>query len=87
MSETPKAKGALIEIVERSTRASNEVGIIIPNEVRINGQPLLTSAEEPVEVHGIALSPGDPVKVTLTLFARRVVISEEQVEPVEDGRA
>lgn len=68
-------QAALIEIIERTDQPDPKV--IVPNEVRINGVPLMASAAEPVEVHAISIASGDVVQVTLTLFARRVVIGTE----------
>jgi len=78
--ETPR--GAVIEIVEkrRSTSPSPGGDVVIPNEIRINGQPLLCPAESPVKVHEIEIHGHDVVLVTLTVFARRVVIAAEEPE-------
>ena len=79
--ETPR--GAVIEIIEkRRTPNSPPPGgdVIIPNEIRINGQPLLTPKDHPVKVHEITIQGSDVVLVTLTLFARRVVIAAEDPE-------
>ncbi|MFB4265300.1 hypothetical protein [Nonomuraea sp. GTA35] len=76
--ETPR--GAVIEIIEkRHSNASLPGGdVIIPNEIRINGQPLLVPADLPVKVHEIEVQGHDAVLVTLTVFARRVVIAAEE---------
>jgi hypothetical protein len=74
------ARGAIIEIIERGATTSDESAgrsIIVPNDVRINGQSLLTSAEDPVIVHEISARADSCVRVTLTLFARRVSIRAE----------
>lgn len=78
--ETPR--GAVIEIIEKRRRSSPPPGgdVIIPNEIRINGQPLLVPADSPVKVHEIEVQGNDVVLVTLTLFARRVVIAAEDPE-------
>ncbi len=71
---------ALIEIVERSQmeRVPGAANIIVPNEVRINGIPLLVPADQHITVHDIEIPGGmEAVMVTLTLFARRVVIGAE----------
>jgi hypothetical protein len=65
-----------IEIIERSTAAVTVGSLIVPNEIRINGVPVLAAAE-PIEVHAIKMGAGDIVRVTLTLFARRVTIGAE----------
>ncbi|WP_432091028.1 hypothetical protein [Streptomyces sp. NRRL F-5630] len=72
--------GAVIEIIEKgATTSSDEPGksVIVPNDVRINGQSLLASADDPVIVHQISTRGDDLVRVTLTLFARRVSIRAE----------
>lgn len=83
-TETPPQRpiGAVIEIIERGRTTDDTQGgsIIVPNEVRLNGQPLLASAEDPVIVHQISTRGDDLVRVTLTLFARRVSIRAEHDE-------
>lgn len=84
------ARGAVIEIIERRSPEdladdSPSSSIVVPTEVRINGQQLLHSAEEPVRVHGVTARGDQAVLVTLTLFARRVVIGAEPHE--HDPRA
>jgi hypothetical protein len=75
----PTPLGAVIEIIERGKTTDDTTGgsVIVPNEVRINGHSLLTSAEEPVIVHEMSTRADDLVRVTLTLFARRVSIRAE----------
>jgi hypothetical protein len=75
-------RGAVIEIVEKRHSKSSPPGgdIVIPNEIRINGQPLLCPADTPVKVHEINIQGNDVVLVTLTVFARRVVIAIEEPE-------
>lgn len=74
--------GAVIEIIERrkTARDPDSIGddIIVPNDIRINGQSLLCSADDPVIVHEVTTNSEQPVKVTLTLFARRVLIDVEE---------
>ena len=75
-----EARGAVIEIVERRKGPiGNSAGesVIMPNDIRINGQSLLCPADQPVIVHGITIGDGELVRVTLTLFARRVEIKAE----------
>lgn len=74
MPDVPEA--AVIEIVEK-TDQEPQYGVIFPNEVRINGAPLLVPDGESVVVHEIGIPANDFVKVTLTLFARRVTIGAE----------
>lgn len=74
-------RGAVIEIVEKRPPGDydNISGdIIVPNEVRINGQALLCSADHPVRVHEVSAKAGDAVLVTLTLFAKRVSYQHEE---------
>ncbi|MET7429624.1 hypothetical protein ABZT16_11580 [Streptomyces flaveolus] len=77
-------RGAVIEIIEKG-RATSDANIgdsvIVPNDVRINGQSLLASAEDPVIVHEVSTRADDLVRVTLTLLARRVSIRAEN-DPV-----
>lgn len=73
---------AYIEIVEKNRTTNDTLGgsIIVPNEVRINGIPLLMPYGEKITVHEISFNQAsgeDVSKVTLTLFARRVVIAAE----------
>ncbi|MDH3037912.1 hypothetical protein [Streptomyces sp. TRM75561] len=73
-------RGAIIEIVEKDvTTSSDSAGrsIIVPNDIRINGQSLLSSADDPVIVHEITTRADACVRVTLTLLARRVSIRAE----------
>lgn len=73
------ARGAVIEIVERG-RATDDTtsgSLIVPNDIRINGQSLLSPQECPVKVHEMELDDSNLVCVTLTLIARRVVITAE----------
>ena len=70
------AQGAVIEIVER-VKTKDPNGVVVPNEVRINGQALLCSADEPVVVHEVSTLGDDLVYVTLTLIAKRVFVGQE----------
>ena len=74
MSEIPN--GAYIEIVEKTKSPDAHPQVIVPNEVRINGIPLL-AADEPIRVHEVSTSAHDLVRVTLTLIARRVEFKTE----------
>ena len=76
---TTQPSPAVIEIVERNRPATQarSNGIIIPDDIRINGQPLLAPAEQPVIVHEITSRADEATMVTLTLFARRVTIAAE----------
>lgn len=70
----PTPNAAVIEIVERTNDPDPKV--IVPNEIRINGTPVLAPADHPVEVHGITMGM-DVVQVTLTLFAKRITVAPE----------
>ncbi|WP_435246352.1 hypothetical protein [Streptomyces sp. NRRL F-5630] len=75
-----KSTAAIIEIIEKgATTSGDEPGesVIAPNEVRLNGQSLLASADDPVIVHEISTRGDELVRVTLTLLARRVSIRAE----------
>lgn len=74
------ARGAVIEIIENGATASGDsagASIIVPNDIRINGQSLLAPDDAPVIVHEISSRGDEAVRVTLTLFARRVVYRAE----------
>lgn len=78
MSEQPQ--GAVIEIVEKRSACQSgpHSDLIVPNEVRINGQALLMPKGAPVKVHDIEIRDRDAVLVTLTLFAKRITVSVEE---------
>jgi len=83
MSDKPQPTAALIEIVElgRTTDDTPGGSVITPNEIRINGTPIL-AGPEPITIHEMNFPtpgsvPDDLVKVTLTLYARRVTIAAE----------
>jgi hypothetical protein len=71
--------GAVIEIIERGAKTEDTTGqsVIIPDDVRINGQSLLVDAESPLIVHEMKIDNNSLVNVTLTLVARRVSIRAE----------
>jgi hypothetical protein len=75
--KTQPPTGAVIELIERDRTPDDTTGgsVVIPNEVRINGQPVLVPDDKPITVHEI--SAGGLVSVTLTLFARRISIRAE----------
>ena len=85
MAESQDARpvGAVIEVIERRREPAPDVegaDLIVPTEIRVNGQRLLTPKGHPVKVHQITLSEFDAVLVTLTVFAKRVVIGAEDAE-------
>lgn len=74
---------ALIEIVEKrktDTGESGAAGILVPNEVRINGIPLLCPQQEFIVLRDLTIGGQEAVQITLTLFARRVEIKSEVSE-------
>ena len=71
----------VIEIVEKRKKPASDSphnGIIVPNDVRLNGQSLMCSADDPVIVHEMSTASRDVVKVTLTLFASRVFVGHDE---------
>lgn len=74
----PLPEACTIEIVERTP--DPDPMVILPNEIRINGVLVLAPDDDPVEVHGMSLGGGDVVKVTLTLYAKRITIAPEPME-------
>lgn len=85
----PEPVGAVIEIVERRTKPADPdsygAQLVIPNEVRINGQQLLLTQDNPIVIHEIKPTDDSLVTVTLTLVARRVVIEAQDPEEVNVG--
>ncbi|MGA4896750.1 hypothetical protein ACPCAJ_02125 [Streptomyces griseoincarnatus] len=73
------ARGAVIEIIEtgRTTDETPGGSVITPNDIRINGQSLLSPRECPVTIHEMQIDSTSLVAVTLTLLARRVSIHAE----------
>lgn len=87
---TDRMQPALIEIVER-VRTTEDMdadamtgGYVRPQEIRLNGVPLAVPLGAPITVHPIVLNDGgdDLLKVTFTLYARRVVFG---AEPIGEG--
>ena len=77
-----EATAAVIEIVEKNRTTDDTTGgsVIVPNEVRINGIPLLIPADQQIKVHDMTFNNGrgdEFAWVTLTLFVRRVTIAAE----------
>jgi hypothetical protein len=68
-----------IEIIERTTDTDRDGahGIVVPNEIRINGKRVLTPQAHPPIIHEITTEGHQPVMVTITLFARTVSVSHE----------
>lgn len=85
---SPRPEAAFVEIVERRTASydPDERGpraTIRPNEVRINGTPLLVPNDEQIVVHETRIDDDDLVRVTLTMWVRRVVIGQEAADGAE----
>ncbi|MFC4373354.1 hypothetical protein ACFO5K_04515 [Nocardia halotolerans] len=68
-----------IEIIEYADTddRSGAAGVVRPQEIRINGKPVLSPKDNPVVIHELAIGGDDVVKVTLTVFARLVKIGLE----------
>ncbi|MER7053468.1 hypothetical protein [Streptomyces sp. NPDC000351] len=64
-------RGADIEIID----PGGDVPILVPSKVRINGTEVLIPAGAKIHIGEIA--DDEAVTVTLTMFARRVVIAAE----------
>jgi hypothetical protein len=80
LRKTDGPRGAVIEIVEKGRVTSDATigdSVIVPNDIRINGQSLLASADDPVILHEVSTRADELVRVTLTLLARRVSIRAE----------
>lgn len=79
MTQNQEPVGAVVEIVERRNPPTGDLAdeLVVPNEVRINGQPLMCPADHPVKVHPVTVGDGELVLATLTLVARRIVVGAE----------
>jgi len=72
----PKPEFAVIEILERPGDPDSPV---VPNEIRINGVPLYSSADEPITVSPISISgDNELVTVTVSFVAKRVFIGQAE---------
>ncbi len=74
-------RAAVIEIVERRKKPSDDslsASVVVPNEVRVNGQKILIPQGAPITVH--EMSSNDVVQVTLTVFAKRIFVGHEDVD-------
>lgn len=92
---TPEQVSLDVELIERvlpgQLERALEVGVLIPSEIRLNGQPIKCPRGEPVTIHEIAVntskdphhSQRDEVKVTMTFWARSVRMAFEEMEPEE----
>lgn len=90
-----RPRGALVEVIERYDPVREDPtgpgtpGVLIPNEIRLNGVPLLITEDGPV-VHAVNIARRTPAEdtppddrdtgeclVTMTVLARRVVFGSE----------
>lgn len=74
-------RGALIEIVERRKKPAEDslgASVVVPNEVRINGQQIAMPQGAPITIGEV--SSDDVVTVTLTVFARRIFVGHEDID-------
>lgn len=73
-----KPRASVIEIIAPAYQPTEDGAgsIIVPRELRINGQPVYTPAGSRIQISDFGL--GDElVTVTLTLVARRIVIAAD----------
>ncbi|MFB6392635.1 hypothetical protein [Polymorphospora lycopeni] len=83
--QTPQA--AVIEVVEKRSRRQGGdgfAGVIVPNEIRLNGQTLLAPKDPPVRLHEVTLDDQSLVLATLTLFVRRLTVDIEEPEATDE---
>lgn len=71
---------ATIEILDLR---DSDAGFAVPGVVRINGVEVAVPAAHPPKIHDFQADPGAPVMVTVTMYARRVVVGrlESSEEP------
>ncbi|WP_460307737.1 hypothetical protein, partial [Actinocorallia aurea] len=77
-------RGAIIEIIQkRRGRPTGDLSeeVIVPSDVRLNGQSILTPYDSPVRIHEVTFDGGECVLVTLTVYARRILVDAEYDEP------
>lgn len=84
MSDDTRPSAPVVEIIEyRDAVDDGPFGVVVPNDIRINGTSVLCS-DDPVTVHEISTQPDGVVRVTLTLLARRVLIEQRERPYVSD---
>lgn len=74
---------AVVEIVERGLRTDHTTGgsIVVPDQIRVNGMPLLVEPNITIA----KLGDREAARVTITLYARRIVVAgENDLEPAPD---
>jgi hypothetical protein len=72
-----KPQGALIEFIEsRANEATDELGIYRPDTILLNGEQVFIEKGS-VEIKGAG--DDDVVAVTMTIFARQVVLGKRAV--------
>lgn len=96
MDAKDQPSGAVIELVERhSEDRKPEAGpesFVLPNELRINGNPVYAAYDAPIVVHEVSVSgePGSPFVVTVTVQCRELVFGDpdpgREVLPHGSGR-
>ncbi|RZT87477.1 hypothetical protein EV383_4402 [Pseudonocardia sediminis] len=92
----PRPQPAHIEILEYTPAQSGSgaTGVLKANELRINGTPILCPKGETIRVHAMEFNQADGyrddqadlVKVTVTMFAHRILIEQRgnpEAPPVE----
>lgn len=82
MEKQDAPQAAVLEIVERRRgKPDGTIGdeLVVPTEVRLNGQLLLTPTGDPIRVHEIKVSADGEhfVLATLTLAVKRLVVAAE----------
>lgn len=74
----PPPTAAVIEVIERGRATDDTPGgsLIVTNELRINGHPVLTT-DGGVKIHGVDVAPKELARITVTLPARRITVAAE----------
>jgi hypothetical protein len=70
---TGHAQGADIEIIDRH---SGDSGVLLPSALRVNGVEIPIPGDAKIRIGD--LSADEFVTVTITMFARRITITNEQ---------
>lgn len=73
-------RAVTMEIVERNHKTTDSLAgsVIIPNEVRINGMPIIGPADVPVRVHDMSFGADrEAAVVTITMFVRKLTVAAE----------
>lgn len=86
-TENDTPQGAVIEIIERRDSQSDQPQVLVPNEIRINGEKVMVPSGHPITIHPTEPEsgvPDDMVLVTVTVMARRIIVDADQA-PAEDA--